>query len=146
MKFRTTKNWKISFRETSIINIISPFTLTHIDEYAFNNCCKLHRIDFLTISQLQSIGRNTFFYSSKEYFSVPHHLTQIYVGILKEIIITNNYELILMEKNTFIKSLIESISIKSLIVAQKNKIDFKLHQIILFITILMIISLLGKRF
>ncbi|KAK8865151.1 hypothetical protein M9Y10_010685 [Tritrichomonas musculus] len=97
--------------------IVIPRHITHIGDSSFSWCTNLEQIEIESDSQLQSIGKNTFYKAKIKKFIVPRHVKKIdeqcfyYCRDLCEIEIEKDSELQVIEKNAFTNSSIKTVFI-----------------------------------
>lgn len=73
-----TKNFDVLlFARRDIEHAVIPSFIKRISPYAFNCCFNIKKIDFSMNSELKSIGKYAFSYSSIEFISIPKSVIQI---------------------------------------------------------------------
>lgn len=107
------------FARRDIEKVVIPSFITQIQSYAFEFCQKMTQFEFARNSQLKSIGKCSFSYSSLETMLIPRHVSRIGTCCfsqcqkIKTIKFTEDSELVSLGNNCFFFSKIEHISIPS---------------------------------
>ncbi|KAK8896916.1 hypothetical protein M9Y10_014842 [Tritrichomonas musculus] len=109
----------ILFSPRDIESVTIPSNITRIEKYAFDNCENLESVIFEEDSKLQTIGFQSFAYTSIETIIIPKHVRRLdkysfaYCKKLRSIEFDEDSELLVIEECAFCLSSLEAIKVPS---------------------------------
>lgn len=132
----------LHFARRDISKLVVPSFIKYISPYAFNQCHQLQAVEFPSQSQITSIGKHAFSFTSLRQISIPARVKHIdkyaffMCNQLRNVTFQDNSELKSIGKFSFSKTSIENISIPSSVVrieesaffscSQLKRVDFQL--------------------